>query len=1039
MTGRLDGSAADDRSTPSGRGLDPSDPARSPLVARIDPTTDVPAAPGRRRAPGPRAHGRSAAADHRVPTPWSWAGAVGIAAVAAMIGGMVAVTAGGPTPGTVLTADAMSRTVDGSWGTAPDGGAYTLAASTSAVFAVHDGVAVMDLARGTSATAQVPGDAPADLMAAAQFSVAELPSSGNGVFTAIQLRDGDGSTYQARIRIAPGGRVMASILRQDGGPGSLTALAAETPLPTRVTAEDPVRVEASITGSSPVNLSLRAWQLDQPDRVVALSAQDNAPGDLADAAPVSIWGYVSRGTAGAELRVDELSVVALAPATEPTGTPAPGPDPTPAPETTDPSDGGSTSAPVPDTTVPGTTVPETDAPSTTPGTTAPDTTAPDTTAPASGDPGSAGPTSTAETPTATAETPPPPPLPTAGPTTAAPTTTAPTTTAAPTTAAPTTTSPTTTSPTTTSPITTSPTTTSPTTSATTTAAPTSAEPPPPTTGPAPTPSAGADAGAATVGSTRYAVPAGAYFVSTSGSDQANGSQSSPWRTVAAAATRAPDGSTIVVRGGSYHEKVVVPDGRRLTIQSYPGEAVWFDGSVPVTTWQATNGTWVSTGWTAQFDTSQSFSRGSNAGGMVNPAHPMAADPQQLFVDGAQMVQVPAGTRPGPGQFAVDTAADTLTLGSDPTGHAVRASDLDQAFLVAGPLTLRGVGVQRYATPLPTVGTVFFGGRSQGSVVENVTVVDNATQGISITQADITLRHVTASRNGMTGIHGNNADRSTIVDSLVEGNNTQQFNRAPSAGGIKITRTRGVTIDGNVVRDNIDVNAIWLDESVVDFAITGNTVSDNGISYGIPVELSANGIVAGNTITGAQWGLALINSGNVQVFNNYFADIANNDIRLRQDARREATSTGYNRDKRQPQPDRTVPWLTQDITISNNVLSDTTSGGSGHQINVLDTQTNIGASAMRITITGNLFAARRSGADSFLVGWGASDNRSVQAFDSVRALQDAIGARSNTEVAADGPIPASAVQAASSVAVPVPAAVAQALGIAPGSLVLGPQG
>ena len=82
----------------------------------------------------------------------------------------------------------------------------------------------------------------------------------------------------------------------------------------------------------------------------------------------------------------------------------------------------------------------------------------------------------------------------------------------------------------------------------------------------------------TVGAAHYPVPSGAIIVSPSGNDAAAGTTSAPLRTLAHAVASAPSGATIVLRAGSYHESVVIPPGKRLTIQAWPGEPVWLDGS-----------------------------------------------------------------------------------------------------------------------------------------------------------------------------------------------------------------------------------------------------------------------------------------------------------------------------------------------------------------------------------------------------------------------------------------------------------------------------
>jgi parallel beta-helix repeat protein len=526
-----------------------------------------------------------------------------------------------------------------------------------------------------------------------------------------------------------------------------------------------------------------------------------------------------------------------------------------------------------------------------------------------------------------------------------------------------------------------------------------------------------------VGDAEYSIPAGALFVSSSqGSDSNPGTQAQPLRTVLAAVRAASSGQTIVLRAGTYHENIFVTDGKRLTIQNYPDEAVWFDGSIPVTNWTRQGSTWVSTGWTAHFDHSASFTFGSDAGGFVNQTYPMAAWPDQMFVDGDPIAQVGAGVTPGAGQFAVDYQAQTLTIGSDPTGHSIRASDLQQAFVVAGTVTLRGFGVRRYATSLPQIGTIFFGGTHGGNdVVQNVVIYDNATQGLGIGVPNCVIDHVTTNRNGMTGMMANQADNLTIQNSVLDRNNTEHFNSSPSAGGMKIGRTNGVVIRNNEVEDNLGINGIWTDISVSNFKIVGNTVTGNAGPYGIITELSDTGIVADNTISGAKYGYTAFDTGNVKVYNNTLSNNTVWDIGASQDERRNTD----------PATKASIPWLVRNITVSNNLYG---SAGS-FQFYALDKATHIAASTMNITVDGNAFPGNTH---AVMVGWGGSDNSTVTYYRSPSALDAGLHV-SWTNVLLDAgssDLKGFANSSADDVAVPLPADVASAIGVPAGTKHIG---
>jgi hypothetical protein len=513
---------------------------------------------------------------------------------------------------------------------------------------------------------------------------------------------------------------------------------------------------------------------------------------------------------------------------------------------------------------------------------------------------------------------------------------------------------------------------SPSATGTATSTATSSAPAPPPIGtisPAPQPPSGqgraADrAGAPAVGSTSYPVPSDARVVAPSGSDGAAGSAAAPWRTIGHAVAAAPSGSTIVVRGGTYHESVVVPYGRRVTLQNWPGEAVWLDGSTAVTGWVQDGSAWRRDGWTARFDSSiPGYS--TSDWNMVDSAHPMAAHPDQVWVDGVAQRQVGSRAAVVPGTFYVDEAAQRLFLGTSPSGHSVRASDIAEAIYLnhATGSVVRGLGVRRYATPILRYGTVkAFGDNTR---LQDLVVEDSATVGIGVGGTGVTIDHTTVRRSGQLGINAHQSDNLVLTANRVEDNNTEWFKEIPVAGGIKITSSRHLRIAANSVRGNRSTG-IWLDESCYDARIVSNNVSGSS-RHGIYFELSAQAIVADNVVLDSgRSAIRVADSGYVRIWNNTVLRAqAGVDI---VDGPRVASDLSIpGHDKRQPLPDPNVTWIVSDVQVRNLVVDSGGRGDAAFLLGANDGNRQRSAATMRITADSDVYV-RPPGVPATLIQW-----------------------------------------------------------------------
>lgn len=496
-------------------------------------------------------------------------------------------------------------------------------------------------------------------------------------------------------------------------------------------------------------------------------------------------------------------------------------------------------------------------------------------------------------------------------------------------------------------------------------------PAPVTTGPT------ASAGALPVGKASYPVPSGALFVDpNTGVDTAAGTIAAPLKTIRAAVAKVAANGTIVLRAGTYYEGSssfdpqpaygITLSGTKVgvTIQNYPNEAAWMDGSPPITTPWTQEGTTWSTPYVRAFDRTPANVRGKgddpgNQGvewTWINPAFPCAPFPDMVFYDGVQLTQVLNKTDLGPGKFWVEgtsvggtgTNANVfnstkLWLGSDPAGHQVRASTFCKALLAIAPdTTLRGFGVRGYADSNPDTEQPITLVRDR-CVVENVVVEDCAMGGISMSGGnDCVLRRVTSQRCGRFGASIYQNDRLLIDSCRFEYNNFSRFNYAPTSAGFKMVQTKNPKFINTVFSNNY-AHGLWFDMSVhTPLVLTCDM--QNNYGSGLIVEISAYALVADCLITGNGIGseravekvfdLNVDSSSGVRLWNNTLSNQGYN-VTWNQSPRRYSGSAypGYGRDGRY-YPDPTMTWQIVQASMNNCILSG--SGGSSTWLFSLNT-------------------------------------------------------------------------------------------------------
>lgn len=549
------------------------------------------------------------------------------------------------------------------------------------------------------------------------------------------------------------------------------------------------------------------------------------------------------------------------------------------------------------------------------------------------------------------------------------------------------------------------------------------------TGPPPN-QAVARAGALPLGQADYPIPgSNVIYLSTTGSDSNNGlTVGAPKATLQAAVTACPAGGTIVARGGVYEQRYTGDQTKPLTIQAYPGETVWFDGSKQRSTWTNNgNGT-----WTAQLFAQFDHTTPTGYSGGINAAHPMAVWPDFVIVDGTRLTHRPNTETPTAGQFTLDYTAGTVTIGTDPTGKEVRLPALELFMVVKATCTLRGIGIRRYATPINfSAACLNIVSAGAGTVIENVVLEDAGQQPLSVKAANVTVSQVTVRRGANIGIHADSATGYLFDRVLVDTCNFNRWNDQPSAGGIKWSESSG-TIRDTIVRDTYGT-AIWWDVACANNVGFNLYLTDNtgpAIEHEISTNLLLVNCRAPRVGTSGFWALS---AAGTRIWNCDVGRASAFDLRFEEDSRQAAME-----DPQHPYNDGIQNWQTVNTEVCNTVLSNAAGAGGVWRLYFNDIFEAGDASGMIERVGGNVWSSPTAGTASRMA---AVENAagSVQTYTTPAAFAAAMPAGkvgTNTVLAANVPTQ-NQLDALSSTAEPLPADVAALLGLPEGAQVVGP--
>lgn len=338
---------------------------------------------------------------------------------------------------------------------------------------------------------------------------------------------------------------------------------------------------------------------------------------------------------------------------------------------------------------------------------------------------------------------------------------------------------------------------------------------------------------------RGAVPASTpadLFVSADARPGGDGMRARPFASISEAVRRAPVGATVLVAPGTYRETVRLERPVRLLGQA----GATIKGSDVTTGFVKEGRTWTAA-YGASFDRQH---------GQCGDVESRCKLPDGVWVDGRAWRQRPNPFSLGAEEFAV--ADGKLHLGSDPGRRtvevAVRARWV-QGTGGAREVTIRGFRML-HAAPRAQGGAVESGDGS-GWTLDGNDLSHSHALAVKLDGADHTLIDNRIHRNGQTGVGSSYSEDLRIERNTIACNNTENFNPAWEAGGVKILRAKRPLMLDNDVLDN-DGMGLWCDTDCEAARIENNRVRNNS-RQGINYEIARDCLIQGNRVWGNGFG------------------------------------------------------------------------------------------------------------------------------------------------------------------------------------------
>jgi hypothetical protein len=388
-----------------------------------------------------------------------------------------------------------------------------------------------------------------------------------------------------------------------------------------------------------------------------------------------------------------------------------------------------------------------------------------------------------------------------------------------------------------------------------------------------------------------------FFVAPDGIGDSEGEVPEKPTTLEAAMERVATGDAIVMRGGTYRTgNLVLNQG--ITIQPYLGEQPVMKGTRVATDWEELPGGLWRTEWQTLFPESPAgwWRREQNI--QFTPLHRFNDD--MVFVNG-RFLQSAGGTdEVNPNTFFIDYDSKQVYIGVDPSDKLVEITAFNSALIRTtkechgkmpdkiGPRIL-GITFTQYAYRALKIEGTFpeglkdeseYGKEVMGTILENCEITFCSRVAAYLRGDHMVIRQCKVSDTSTEGLYIESSNDVLLERNIFARNNIERITGYYPAGVKIFNQTHRVTCRDNLITDHPYSNGIWYDVGNVDGRFINNWVRNVGMNEGKVTyrsvwpsqngfffEISKGAVVAGNLFENCDHGILVLNSSNVELFQN----------------------------------------------------------------------------------------------------------------------------------------------------------------------------